>query len=126
MRITRGDRTWMGSSEEVVFPGDRIQFGYSTKRAVQFALLHAGREKASVLFPSDDGSATVPIAAGEAVSLAATLELDNRAGDEQVFGLFCDSRVAVEPLTRALETTNELPQVPGCDVDELTLRRKLR
>jgi hypothetical protein len=126
MKITRGDRTWTGASEEVVFPGDRIQFTYSSQRAVQFALLHAGRDKADIFFPADGGSTTVPVAAGDVVALDHTVQLDNRAGDERVFGLFCDTKVELEPVRSALQKTDELVALPGCDVAALTLRRKLR
>jgi hypothetical protein len=131
MTITRGDRSWTGASGEIVFPGDRIQFTYSSKRDVQFALLHAGREKTVILFPNDgfpnDGDpTTVLIAAGEQLPLEPAIELDKRAGDERVFGLFCIAKLALEPVRTALQKTDGLPKLQGCEVDSLTLRRKLR
>src|SRR4051812_9359618 len=58
--IERGGKIARGASGDVVLPGDRIRFTYSSDRDVQFALLHVSRDQAGVYFPSAATTVGVP------------------------------------------------------------------
>lgn len=125
--LTRNGQTSQLTSDQVVFPGDRIQFRYSAKRPVQLALLHAVRDEAGIWYPAAHEEATTvaaPAATDHPIEL--TLELDNRAGAEHVYALFCEEPQALEPIRRELQKTEELPRLPGCQVDSMTLVKKLQ
>jgi hypothetical protein len=125
--LTRNGQTSQLTSDQVVFPGDRVQFRYSAKRPVQLALLHAVRDEAGVWYPPlHQGGTTVAAPAGTNRPIDLTLELDNRAGAERVYALFCESSQELEPIRRELQKTEELPRLPGCQVDSMTLVKKLR
>jgi hypothetical protein len=127
--IQRDGQVLPGTSESVVFPRDRMQFTYTTERAAEFALLRLSHEQGSVLFPLASGTntaTTIHISAGREVSLDLTLEIDNRAGKERLFGLFCEAALELEPVRAELQRDDDLPPLPGCRVDSVTLQKKLR
>jgi hypothetical protein len=121
--IERGGKTMRGASGDVVLPGDRIRFSYSSDRDAQFALLHVTRDQAGVYFPS--AARTVALPAGRDTALDLAIELDNRAGEERVFGLFCAAPLELEPVRLALQKDDGPPDLPGCQVAALTLHKKL-
>ncbi|WP_437934608.1 DUF4384 domain-containing protein [Sorangium sp. So ce341] len=122
--VARGDALAPGGPGEVVHPNDRLQFTYSTVDAGFFALLSVdGARKASVYFPAGDVAA--PIQPGEQVPLPSSVVLDGTLGAETVYGLFCESPVALEPLRAALESAPERPPAPeGCRVDRVSLDKR--
>ncbi|KYF90842.1 hypothetical protein BE20_16355, partial [Sorangium cellulosum] len=122
--VARGDALSPGGPGEVVHPNDRLQFTYSTVDAGFFALLSVdGARKASVYFPAGDVAA--PIQPGEQVPLPSSVVLDETLGAETVYGLFCESPVALEPLRAALEAAPERPPAPeGCRVDRVSLDKR--
>jgi hypothetical protein len=122
--IQRGDKLLRGSSGVVVLPGDRIRFTYSSDRPAQFALLRASHDRAVVDYPRT--TSTVPLPAARDAALDLEVELDKRAGAEHVFGLFCEAPLELEPVRAALQKEVELPSLPGCRVDSLTLQKKLQ
>jgi hypothetical protein len=122
--IERSGKVQRGASGDVVLPGDRIRFTYSSERDAQFALLHVSRGTADVYFPRADSTVRVP--AGRETAVDLTVELDNRAGTDRVFGLFCDASVELEPVRVALQKDDDGSfEHPGCRVDSVTLRKKL-
>ncbi|WP_437567167.1 DUF4384 domain-containing protein [Sorangium sp. So ce542] len=122
--VARGDALAPGGPGEVVHPNDRLQFTYSTVDAGFFALLSVdGARKASVYFPAGDVAA--PIQPGEQVPLPSSVVLDETLGAETVYGLFCETPVALEPLRAALEAAPERPPAPeGCRVDRVSLDKR--
>jgi hypothetical protein len=122
--IQRGDKILRGASGDVVLPGDRIRFTYSSERVAQFALLRASHDRAVVDFPR--ATTTVPLPAARDAALELEVELDKRAGAEHVFGLFCEAPLELEPVRAALQKDGDLPDVPGCSVDTVTLQKKLQ
>ncbi|WP_437313852.1 DUF4384 domain-containing protein [Sorangium sp. So ce385] len=122
--VARGDALAPGGPGEVVHPNDRLQFTYSTVDAGFFALLSVdGARKASVYFPAGDVAA--PIEPGEQVPLPSSVVLDETLGAETVYGLFCETPVALEPLRAALEAAPERPPAPeGCRVDRVSLDKR--
>jgi hypothetical protein len=122
--IQRGDKVLRGASGTIMLPGDRIRFTYSSQRDAQFALLRASHDRAVVDFPR--ATTTVRLSAAHDAALDLEVELDHRAGAEQVFGLFCDAPLELEPVRAALQKEAELPDLPGCRVDAVTLQKKLQ
>ncbi|AGP38926.1 hypothetical protein [Sorangium cellulosum] len=122
--VARGDALAPGGPGEVVHPNDRLQFTYSAVDAGFFALLSVdGARKASVYFPAGDVAA--PIQPGEQVPLPSSVVLDETLGAETVYGLFCETPVALEPLRAALEAAPERPPAPaGCRVDRVSLDKR--
>jgi len=122
--IERGGKLQRAASGDVVLPGDRIRFTYSSERDAQFALLHVSRGTAEVYFPASDSTVLVPAGRDAAVDL--TIVLDNRAGADRVFGLFCEASVALEPVRAELQKDDDgRLALPGCRVDSVTLLKKL-
>jgi hypothetical protein len=122
--IRRGDKVVRGTSGDLVYPGDRIRFTYSSERPAQFALLRGSQDRARIDFPR--GSMTVPLPAARDAALDIEVELDKLAGTERVFGLFCEAPVVLEPLRTSVQKEGDLPKLPGCRMDVLTLQKKLQ
>lgn len=122
--IQRGGQVLPGVSGEVALAGDRIRFTYSSERQTQFALLRASHDRAVVDFPRT--AMTVALPAARDAALDFEIELDKRAGAEHVFGLFCEAALELEPVRAELQKADELPDLPGCRVDSLTLQKKLQ
>lgn len=122
--ILRGDQVVRGTSGDIVFPGDRIRFTYSSERAAQFALLRGSQDRAKIDFPQ--GPTTAPLPAARDASLDVEVELDKLAGTERVFGLFCEAPRELEPLRTSLKKEGDLPKLPGCSLDVVTLQKKLQ
>jgi hypothetical protein len=122
--ILRRDKVLHGASGNVVLPGDRIRFTYSSESDAQFALLRASHDRAVVDFPRT--TTTVRLSAARDAPLDLELVHDNRAGPEHVFGLFCEARVELEPVRALLQKEGDLSDVPGCRVVALTLQKKLQ
>lgn len=120
--IKRGARVTPGQSGARVRPGDRVRFTYSSSRPRYFGLLNLDARRASVYYPS--GGEAARVAAGSAIPLDFSVELDDTLGSERVFGVFCDAPFALEPLRRALDDKGGLQAPAGCAVDVVELRKE--
>jgi hypothetical protein len=118
--IKRGEHVTRAEDGARVRPGDFVRFTYSSERPLHFALFNRDAQRASTYFP-EQGSTTSLVAAGRDVALDFSIRLDEQLGQERVYGLFCAKPQALAPLRAALQNTGELPQLPDCRVDVLTL-----
>jgi hypothetical protein len=86
-------------------------------------VLHRDARSANIYFPSSERA--VEVEPGRDVALAFGIRLDSEPGEEQLFGLFCDEAVLLEPLRAALQSNAQLPSLAHCQVDTLTLIKQL-
>jgi hypothetical protein len=120
--VKRGADTRKAGAGEPVRAGDTLVFATSSGVPSYVAVL--GREgpgKASVYFPS--GERAVKVDAGREVVLPFATVIDDAAGAEQIYGLFCPSPEPLEPLRDALAGSGVLPVPAGCAIDGLTLAK---
>jgi hypothetical protein len=106
-----------------VTPGDSVRFAVSMRGPAYVAVLTldpAGR--ASVYFPG--GERAEPVNAGAEVALPLATRLDDTVGQEQVFGLFCDRPVELEPLRAKLRAVASGFDPPGCQVTRWTFEKR--
>lgn len=122
--VKHGDRVARADNGSKVRPGDRVRFTYSSDEPVHFALLNRDALHATTYFPL--GARTEPVAAGHDVALDFSIKLDGQPGSERIHGLFCREPVQLEPLRAALQATGELPPLPNCRVDVLTLEKDVQ
>ncbi|MDD9932601.1 MAG: DUF4384 domain-containing protein [Myxococcales bacterium] len=119
--VKRGDHVSRVVDGDVVRPGDRLRFVYSTTEPVHFGLLHHDGVTASIHYPlATDAAVARP---GRDVPLGFSVRLDAAGRHERLFGLFCSEPVALEPLRAELERTGQLAPPAGCQVDALALRK---
>jgi hypothetical protein len=121
--VKRGALVSRGRSGNPLQPGDVVRFIYSSERAAYLALINLDARGVTTYFPSGSGTAR-QVGAGTDVALDFGVELDRNPGEERVFGVFCPAPFALAPLTAALEADKALPELPGCDVDELVLNKQ--
>jgi len=116
-----------GQRHDVVSAGDRLQFLYSLAEVRHFALLgRDGSGEVSVYHPAS-GSTTAPAAAGSAVQLPQSIELDATPGPERIYGLFCREPASLAELRRALIASPEAPRFPeACQVETIVLDKGRR
>jgi len=116
--IERAGDAQPGVAGQVVHPGDRIRFTYSSDRAAYLAIY--GRDAsgaASVYYPAGGHAARVP--EGYGALLDSAVELDGVLGAEGVFALFCPDPFAVEPPRAALAGSGSLEPRAACRVEAL-------
>jgi hypothetical protein len=126
--IKRGEQVFRAESGARARAGDLVRFTYSSERARHLAVIGLDARAAQVYFPtaeSASGRAAQRVPAGSDAALDFSVELDATPGDEQVYGLFCDEPIALEPLRAALEHKRALPELEGCAVDHLVLHKEL-
>lgn len=123
VRILRGDKARRGGSGDVVLAGDRIRFTYSSPRDVYFALLRSSSGHAQIEYPH--GAMAVPLAAAQDAAINLELQVEKRAGEDRIFGLFCEAPLELEPVRAVLEKAEELPALPSCRATQLVLQKKL-
>jgi hypothetical protein len=120
--VKRGDHVVLGEPGRVLRPGDRLRFTYTSSRAQQFALLNRDGRGTRVYYPT--GTRSAAIAAGEAVALDFSVELDDYVGSERVLAVFCEEPFDLEPLRRAFDT-GEAPRAPaGCTLKTIELHKE--
>jgi hypothetical protein len=117
--IKRGDRVTLALDGDRVHAGDYLRFTYSSDVPAYFALLNRDARTAATYYPAGDFTARV--SAGRDVALDFSIELDDQQGPERVHALFCDRPRQLEPLRVALQVSGQLPPLPDCRVDVLTL-----
>jgi hypothetical protein len=102
--------------------GDYLRFMYSSDVPTFFALLNRDAHEATKYYPSADQAVRVP--AGHDVALDFSIQLDGQPGAERVHALFCDQPQELESLRVALQVSGQLPPLPHCRVDVLTLAKR--
>jgi len=123
--VTHGDATRTGGPKETVRPGDTLTFTVTTDARRHVAVLSRdGAGAATIYFPA--GGTAAAIDSGREVVLPIATRLDDTLGREELYGVFCDRPVALEPLRLALAGTGELRAPPGCAVDRATLDKVAR
>jgi hypothetical protein len=119
--VKHGETVTEGGPGQRVEPGDRLRFVLSSDRPGDFAILSLdGAGTASVYYPSGLTESR-RFEALRAHALDDAIELDGVLGRERIFGVFCDSPFALEPLRRRLEAGRELVAPSGCAVDEIEI-----
>lgn len=121
--IKRGERVTRAQSGDLVQPGDWLRLTYTSAKPRHFAVLHRDARSANIYFPQSD--VAVKMEAGRDVALSFGIRLDSEPGEEQLYGLFCDEAVALEPLRAALQLNGQVPSSAHCQVDTLTLFKQL-
>jgi len=126
MVVKRGERTFRVESGARARAGDLVRFTYSSDAARHLAILGLDARAAQVYYPTHAGAGgrALRVHAGSDTALDFSVELDATAGDEQLYGLFCDEPVALEPVRAELERERVLPALRGCDVDRLVLHKE--
>jgi hypothetical protein len=126
MYVQHGDDVRRAGPGERVAPGDAVRFAVSLRRPAYVAVLTldpAGR--ASVYFPGGARAEPItPDAPGTEVALPLATRLDETQGQEQVFGLFCDQPVELEPLRARLAAVASGFDPPGCQVIRWTFEKR--
>jgi hypothetical protein len=124
--VKRGAAVAHGGPGEVVYPGDALQFTYSTQRASYLALVSVdGAGKASLYFP--ESAEAAPIEPGQDVALPISTVLDDTLGGETVVGLFCAAPIPLEPLRAAFEANAAAPPLPaGCQSSRISFVKKAK
>lgn len=123
--VKRGEHVRAAASGARVRPGDLVRFTYSSDRERHIGLVSLDAKGAQIYFPTDGSGTAARARAGSLVALDFSVELDATQGDEQVFGLFCDEPLALEPLRAELARKGALPALAGCAVDRLVLHKEL-
>ncbi|HMI93789.1 MAG TPA: hypothetical protein VK509_20590 [Polyangiales bacterium] len=116
--VERAGLAQPGVAGQVVHPGDRIRFSYSSDRAAYLAIY--GRDAsgtASVYYPAGADAARVP--EGYGALLDSAVELDGVLGAEIVFALFCPDAFALEAPRAALAGRGSLEPQAACRVETL-------
>jgi hypothetical protein len=117
--VERGGSAKRGTAGEVVYPGDRVHFTYTSDKPRYLAIYSIdSRGAASAFFP--DGDRAERLSAGSDSSLSSAVELDDAPGLETVFAVFCDSDFSVEQLRKSLAERRSLEAPSGCSLDVLT------
>ena len=121
--IKRVETIRRGATGDEVSAGELLRFTYSSDTAVYFALLNVDARGARAYFPSGRVAAT-RLPSGQDVALDFSVELDAEPGVERMLGVFCQKPFETTPLIAALVHAAELPEMPGCHVDEMALRKR--
>jgi hypothetical protein len=106
---------------EVVAPGDRLQFAYSTTELQFLAIIGIDATgSAEVYYPSNDAAAAISI--GEHVTLDRSIVLDDSVGTETIYGLFCARPTALAAVLDELRARGgRALEVSGCTVETLRI-----
>jgi hypothetical protein len=110
--------------DELVIPGDRLQFAYSSADAQFLAIIGVGATgTASVYYASDDVAA--PISVGEHVTIDRSIVLDDTLGTETIYGLFCARPITLTSVLEQVRAhTDGVPEVASCTVDTLRIGKR--
>lgn len=124
--VERDGRARRGVSGDVLHPGDRIRFSYTSDRKQSLVILSIdGAGAVSRYHPVTDDVAAVEN--GKNVLLDASVVLDDVVGEEHVFGLFCSEHVDLEDLQGRLERDRHDVSWPvHCTVEELVFDKQLQ
>jgi hypothetical protein len=121
--VKHHDVVTLGTPGQCVQPGDSLRFVYTSAEPVYFAILSLdGAGHASAYYPISRLAERVEPAVAR--PLESSTVLDDTLGNEHIYGIFCRSAIALEPLRSALEAKGTLPEEHGCDVDMITIRKE--
>jgi hypothetical protein len=120
--VKHGEHVGLAIDGDTVEAGDLLRFTYSSDAPTYFALLSWDSQTATKYFPA--GDVTVRVPAGHEVALDFSVELDGAPGAERVHALFCDQPQPVEPLRALLQARGQIPPLPHCSIDVLTLTKR--
>jgi len=124
--VKHGDAVRRGAHGERVEPGDALRFLYTSEEDGFIAVLSVdAAQRGTIYFPNEAANAAA-FAAGHDVPLPLSTVLDDVTGPERIFGVFCASPVALEPLRRALERDPTAAPPPGCRFDQLLIEKRGR
>jgi len=122
--IRHGESIRKAGDAEVVYPGDQLQFTYSSPRSGFVAVLSRdGAGMASVYFP-DAGQRPWTAPPGDDQPLPRSTILDDTLGQERVHALFCTAVVDLESLRGELAAGRPLRVPPGCVVETTLLNKR--
>jgi hypothetical protein len=117
--VERRGSSKRGTEGEVVYPGDRVHFVYTSDKPIYLAIYSLdSRGTASIFFPGSERALGLPAASEAALSSA--VELDDAPGPETVFAVFCDTGFLVERFRKSLAERRSLEAPAGCRLDVLT------
>jgi anti-sigma factor RsiW len=109
-----------GGPGEVVAPGDRLQFAYSSARAGFLTIASVDGAGAVSVYHEES-----PVAPGEHVTLGESVRLDGTLGDETIYALFCARSIDAAPVVARLRAQpHASPDVDGCEVETLTIVKR--
>ncbi|HYD42853.1 MAG TPA: DUF4384 domain-containing protein [Anaeromyxobacter sp.] len=123
MYVRHGGEVRRAAPGEKVAAGDAVRFAVSLREPAYVAVLSldpAGH--ASVYFPEGDRAAQVK--AGAEVALPLATRLDATAGEEQVFGLFCDRPLDLAPVRALVDAAAAGTGPAGCQVTRWTFVKR--
>lgn len=115
-RIESAGRTEQGIRGQAVHPGDQVRFEYS-REAPAYLAIYAIDERGTVqvLYPQADLAA--PARAGERITLASTVRVDESLGQHWVFAVFCTTAFPIGEPQHTLQLQRSLAPSPGCDLN---------
>jgi hypothetical protein len=122
--VKRAGRVARASSGDTFLPGDLLRVTYSSLNPVYLALLQRDSQGVAVQYPAT-AHKTELVPAGREVALDFSIELDARAGVEQLFAVFCDRATELEPVRVSLQRSRALPSVMHCQLDEIVLNKRV-
>ena len=118
--VKRSGHVFDGANGERVREGDQLRFVVANAARRQVAVLSRdGSGVATVYYPAQSHSRA--LGSASETDLDAAVRLDSTAGEETLFGIFCDAEFELEPLRAALEHTGRVPTMTGCTIDELRI-----
>jgi hypothetical protein len=121
--IKRGDVIVAGRGRDIVHPGDSIRFTYSSGASGYLVVLSRdGAGRISIYYP--DGESAAPIEAADQELLPGSIILDDILGVESIYGVRCDTPIAVARIEQELNRRGHEMALPGCTVDRLTLDKR--
>jgi hypothetical protein len=124
--VKRDRKVTRGSAGEVLYPGDALQFFYTSTESAYLAVISVdGAGRVSVYHP--EGNRAQAIEPGNEVALSSSVVLDEVLGPETIYGLFCKEPIAIEPVVTVLRSRPHEPPIPkGCRVRKIRVVKKTR
>jgi hypothetical protein len=128
--VKSGDAVREGAPGERVRPGDALRFIVPRGERRYLAVLgRDSRGVVSVYFPAGDAAARPSVEPsdrlGQNVALEGSVVLDDAPGSEQLFGVFCDAPVPIDPLRAGLARQDRPSPPAGCVVAETSIVKQV-
>lgn len=118
--VKHGDQVRRGDDGQVVHPGDQLRFTLTSSKPQHVAIMSLDAARVvSTYYPKSERSAAV--GAGREQAVDSSVLLDQTLGKERIWGIFCEAPFELEPLRAALQRQGQLPSLPECTVDELSI-----
>ncbi len=127
--VKSGDVVRQGAPGERVRPGDALRFIIPHGERRYLAVLgRDSRGVISVYFPAGDVAARPSVEEserlGQNVALDGSVVLDDAPGSEQLFGVFCDAPVPIDPLRASLAGQGRPSPPAGCEMAETSIAKQ--